>query len=241
MNNRKNSYQALLIDLDGTLLNLNIDKFVPAYINALSEKFTRYINREDFISHLFKATTIMAENDDPLMKNEAVFYDEFYRRTGLERNHVKSVADDFYRQEFPALSFWGKEHPYSRAVIEAAKGKNLILTLATNPVFPTAATMHRLSWSGLSRQDFQLITTMDNMHFCKPKKEYYLEIAEKIKCPPEKCLMAGNDTLEDLNASEAGMGTFLVEDFIIQRGEGEPRCDYRGSLQDLVGFIEQLR
>jgi len=241
MNNRKNSYRALLIDLDGTLLNLDIDRFIPVYLEALSKKFTGYINQEDFISHLFRATSRMVENDDPLMKNEAVFYDEFYRLTGLERNQVKSIADDFYRQEFSALSFFGKKHPYSRAVIEAAKSKNLVLTLATNPVFPAAATMHRLSWSGLSRQDFQLVTTMDNMHFCKPRKEYYLEIAEKINCPPEHCLMAGNDTLEDLNASEAGMGTFLVEDFIIQRGEEEPGCDYRGSLQDLVGFIEKLR
>ncbi len=112
--------------------------------------------------------------------------------------------------------------------------------LATNPIFPATAILQRLSWSGLSADNFQLITTMENMHFCKPNPGYYLEITSNINCPPENCLMAGNDTIEDLNASEAGIDTFLVEDSILHRGEEEPISNYRGSLKDLALFINSI-
>lgn len=234
-------YDALLIDLDGTLIDLDIDNFTLAYIDDLSGKFVDFISRDDFVTHLFGSTAKMIENSDPTKKNETVFYEDFCRRIGYDREQIKNIVDDYYRNDFSSLNRWAKGHPYARAIIESAKKKNLTLILATNPVFPATAVLQRLSWSGLSEKDFELVTSMENMHFCKPKKEYYLEIADRIKCPPERCLMAGNDALEDLSASKAGMDTFLVEDFILNRGADEPACNYRGSLKSLVKLIEDLR
>lgn len=238
--NNKNSYKALLIDLDGTLLELDIQQFIDAYIDALSEKFTDYLDKEAFAGHLFGATSVMVNDDNPRKNNEEVFYEDFCRRIRLNKEEIKPVVGDFYRNIFPQLSCWGREHPHANAVIEAAKARDLTLVLATNPIFPAAAILERLSWSGFTEKDFAFITTMENMHFCKPKKEYYLEIADKINCPPEKCLMAGNDTLEDLIAAKAGMDTYLVDDFILQRDQEEPVCDYRGSLKELAAFLHAL-
>ncbi len=241
INKKAKYYEALLLDLDGTLLDIDLEKFIFAYIDALSQRFTDYIKRDDFIRYLFESTSVMVANEDPLKKNKTVFYEDFCRRIGLAHNQIKPLIDDFYRHDFPGLSCWGREHPYARPVIETARKKNLPLILATNPIFPTTAVLQRLSWGGLSDSDFQLITSMENMHFCKPKPQYYLEISRKINCPPESCLMAGNDTLEDLIASEVGMTTYLVEDSILHRSDSEPVSDYRGSLKDLAAFIENLQ
>lgn len=237
MDNKK--YEALLLDLDGTLLEIDLEKFIIAYIEALAERFTDHIDRHDFARHLFGSTSMMIENIDPTKSNRTVFYEDFCRRIGLDHDQIEPIIEDFYRNDFPALSCWGKKQPHAPAVIDAARKKNIPVILATNPLFPTTAVLQRLSWGGLSPDHFQLITTMDNMHFCKPRPEYYLEIAAKIDCPPERCLMAGNDTVEDLVAAEAGMATFLVDDFILQRSEREPISDYRGSLEELVTFIDQ--
>ena len=78
------------------------------------------------------------------------------------------------------------------------------------------------------------------MHFCKTKPPYYLEIARCINSPPEKCLLARNETLKDFNASEAGIDIFLVENLLIHRINKEPSCTYRGSLHDLALFIKSL-
>jgi FMN phosphatase YigB (HAD superfamily) len=236
---RKGKYDAILLDLDGTLLDIDLDQFIPAYITALSGRFSDYIEPHTFSAHLFGSTTVMVNNSDPSKKNREVFYEDFCRRIGYSYEKIKPVIDDFYRNDFPKLSCWGRELPHSEAVIEAALAQKVPLVLATNPIFPPEAVYERIKWAGLSLDQFTLITTMDNMHFCKPNLDYYLEIAAKINCPPGNCLMAGNDTLEDLIATEVGMDTFLVEDHILHRMDHDPDYDYRGSLEDLANFLKQ--
>ena len=240
INNNRKSYDAILVDLDGTLIDLDLNKFIPAYVDALAKRFTGRVDHDGFIRHLLQATLIMVKNRDPHKKNKVVFYEEFCSRIGYTFEEIEPIIDDFYRKDFPNLSCWGQELPFARLVVETAQKKNLPLILATNPLFPLAAVLHRLTWAGLNSDDFKLVTTMDNMHYCKPNPEYYLEISQKIDCPPERCLMAGNDTLEDLIAAEVGMDTFLVEDFILHRAGIEPVSNYRGSLEDLAAFIENL-
>lgn len=239
MNNRRaGRFEAILLDLDGTLLDLDVEEFISAYIDLLARRFESIIDRDLFASHLFQSTSLMVQNEDPGEKNIKVFYDDFCRRIGMSLEEIEPIVKGFYRHDFPTLNNFGREHPYARNLIDAARTKGLPLVLATNPIFPQTAIEQRLGWGGLSAGLFELITSMENMHFCKPNPDYYREIAAKIGCRPEKCLMAGNDTLEDLSASEAGMKTFLVEDHLLHRGGGEPVCDYRGRLKDLVTLIK---
>jgi len=236
----KKQYEALLVDLDGTLLNIDLDSFILAYVDALSSRFTGLVEKENFIRHLFTATALMVENSDPAVNNEKTFYEVFCPLIGQPLENIKPIIDHFYKNDFPALSCWGSEQKAAKAVVETAKAKKIPLVLATNPIFPSTATLQRLAWAGLKAEDFDLITTMETMHFCKPNPQYYLEVAGKIGCPPESCLMAGNDTLEDLVAAEVGMDTFLVDDFILLRSGIKYVYDYRGSLEDYLAFIRTL-
>ena len=239
--NNQSDYDALLVDLDGTLLHIDLEKFIMAYVDALSDRFTDMIGKEEFIRHLFKATALMVENIDPTTNNETAFYAAFCPLIRQPLKKIEPIIDHFYRNDFPKLSRWGRKHPAAQEVVKAAHRRKIPLVLATNPIFPATATRQRLAWSGLRESDFELITTMEIMHFCKPQPEYYLEISEKISCSPQRCLMAGNDTLEDLIAVKAGMKTFLVEDSILQRSEVNLSSDYRGSLKDFALFISKLK
>ena len=234
-------YQALLVDLDGTLLDLDIEQFVPAYIISLSRRFTAYAGPENFARYLLGSTRVMIENADPHLTNETVFYNDFCRRLGQPYAVLSPIVEQFYKSDFPELCNWGKPCAGARSVIDAARARNLRLVLATQPIFPLTAIEQRLAWGGLSGGDFDLITSLENMHFCKPKPEYYLEIAEKINRPPERCLMAGNDVQEDLCAAKTGMATFLVEGYVIDRGEPAPAINHRGTLQDLAELINSSR
>jgi len=236
----RESYKALFLDLDGTLLDLDIEKFIPAYLEALSERFDDMISKESFIGHLFASTAKMVQNSDPGKINKAVFYEDFCQRIGYTYDCIKPIIDDFYEKDFPKLKCWGKEHPHAEKLLNTSRDKNLTLVLATNPIFPATAVLQRLSWGGISDECFSLITTMENMHFCKPKPEYYREIIEKLHLEPEDCLMAGNDTLEDTSASLIGIDTYLVEDFILHRGENSLPAKYSGNLRDLANFIDNL-
>jgi FMN phosphatase YigB (HAD superfamily) len=75
------------------------------------------------------------------------------------------------------------------------------------------------------------------MSTCKPNPEYFLDLASRLDVEPSACLMVGNDVQQDLPASEAGMGTFLVEGQVIDRGSSQFEPDARGSLEDLGRFL----
>jgi len=232
-------FDALLLDLDGTLLQLDLLRFIPAYMEALAAYFSPRLPREKFTAHLFAAIKAMLESDDPGRTNEAVFYEEFCRRLEVERREIDPLIERFYREEFPRLRSWGAPRPHAREVLEAARRRGLKLVLATQPVFPRSAVVERLSWGGISAASFDLITTIENMHYCKPRPEYYAQITQMIAVPPERCLMAGNDTVEDMSAARVGMATFLVEGEIIDRGEAALPPHYRGTLAELAALIEE--
>ena len=67
------------------------------------------------------------------------------------------------------------------------------------------ATYERIRWAGLTNDDFECITTYENIGYCKPKKEYYTAVANAIGVLPEECLMVGNDVDDDMPAAEFGM------------------------------------
>ena len=63
----------LLFDLDDTLLDTNIEAFVPAYFQMLSEHLTPYVSPNLMLPALVAATKRMMDNDDPSRTLEAVF------------------------------------------------------------------------------------------------------------------------------------------------------------------------
>ena len=97
-----------------------------------------------------------------------------------------------------------------------------------------------MQWAGIDNFSWDLVTTYENSRACKPNPLYFRQIIEEIKVSPEECLMVGNDVQEDLVASTLGMKTFLVTDYLIDRGQPLYQPDHRGSLQDLLSFIKEL-
>jgi FMN phosphatase YigB (HAD superfamily) len=103
------------------------------------------------------------------------------------------------------------------------------------------AQLERLSWLGLSAEDFDHITSYDNSRYCKPNPEYYREICRVIGVHPEDCLMIGNDESDDMKgASLAGMECFLVTDHRIM-SEHFMWTGERGSFEQALRMIERMR
>ena len=113
------------------------------------------------------------------------------------------------------------------------------MVVATNPVFPLQAIRERLRWGGFGDTEFTLITSYENMHFCKPRRQYYKEILRMLGRKPAECWMIGNDVGEDLVAGELGISTFLVQDYLIP-GRKEPAATRTGYMADLPNFVNKM-
>ncbi|RJQ09682.1 MAG: HAD family hydrolase [Bacillota bacterium] len=231
---------AVLFDLDGTLLRIEVEAFFPDYFSRLASHLAGYIPPPEFTPRLMKATHAMINDRDPFRTNREVFMEDFFAGLDHSQETLLPVFDAFYRDEFPKLSTHATPAEGAREAVEAVMAQGRRVVVATAPVFPRAAIDERLRWAGLQDVAFALVTSYENMHFCKPHPEYYDEIARQLGCRPSECLMVGNDVEEDLAAADAGMLTFLAGPEIIHRGKRPMAPHYRGTLEDLSALLESL-
>ncbi|MFZ5942787.1 MAG: HAD family hydrolase [Bacillota bacterium] len=231
--------KAVLFDLDGTLLPLDLDLFIKKYFEALGPYFAHKIEPKIFLKELMLSTEEMIKNIGQFT-NEEVFMDNFLPRIKANREEMYPLFEKFYEEEFPKL----KEHTgytcLAREIVGHAFQKGYKIVLATNPIFPRKAVEHRMEWAGVLDLPWSHITYYENSRFSKPNPAYFQDISDKLGVMPEECLMVGNDVQEDLVSSTIGMKTFLVTDCLINRGNPLFSPDYEGDYLSLHKFIFSL-
>jgi len=232
------NYTTLLLDLDGTLLDIEVSFFLGPMVEAMHACFSDLLDMERFRDGLFGSTeAIMIEARSDGESNRDGFNVAFARLTGLSERQFVKRFDHFYREVFPTLTGYGRPADGALGFVEKAAEAGYTLCLATNPIFPASAVIERIGWAGLDPDLFSFIPGLENMSTCKPSIDYYLELAAILDVDPSDCLMVGNDVQQDLPASEVGMGTFLVEGHVVDRGSMDLKPDARGNLRDLTAML----
>ncbi len=231
------SIKTILFDLDGTLLPMDQDLFIKAYLGGLAKKLAPhgYIP-EPFYKAMWAGVGSMVKNDGSVRNDEA-FWNTF---CGLLGDHVRNdepIFNEFYRNEFQEISAVCGHNPESKAVIDTLKAAGYQLILATNPLFPAIATESRIRWAGLSPEDFEHYTVYDNSYHCKPNPAYYQDIIDQLDLNPSECLMVGNDVEEDMITETLGMKVFLLTDCLINKYDKDISCYPHGGFKELLKYL----
>lgn len=233
-------FKAVLFDLDGTLLNIDMDYFLKHYFRKMVELAAEmgYKEGNRLVDQVWRSTEVMIADLNPESSNEEVFMNDFCQNWPYSPEEITFFFERYYQECFPRLEGFCSPFPGIPDMVRYIMEKELKVVIATNAVFPMSALQDRIRWAGLGHYDFELVTSYELMHFCKPHVQYYEEIAERIGVHPEECLMIGNDTGEDLPAGKIGMKTFLMEDMLIDKGSSH-QPDWRGRLPDLFEFVRK--
>ena len=230
----------ILCDLDGTLIHFDHHLFVKNYIGLLSKKLSNYVDPLEFSNHLLTATGVMIKNTDGTKTNYDIFWSYFKEKTNYPFDKLNPLIDEFYEKDFHQLKTM-ITLPAMAPVIDKITSLKIPIALATNPVFPKAAVMTRLSWAGFSDSQFNLITTYETSHYCKPNPAYYQEIVDILGIAPHECLMIGNDVSEDLAAGKIGIKTYLLTDALINAKNIENiQSDYIGTTAQLLNDLDEI-
>jgi FMN phosphatase YigB (HAD superfamily) len=231
----------LLLDLDDTLLDTNMEAFIPAYFQALSGALAGRVAPEAMLPALMGGTNCMLANDDPAHTLCEVFDAHFFPTLGIEREVLQPQIDSFYDTVFPTLR--GVTNPRSGAIelVEWAFSKGHRLAIATNPLFPLKAIHHRLRWAGLppEKYAFALVSSYETFHFSKSIPAYFTEVMGQLGWPEEPVVMVGNDIEMDLRpAQAAGLPVFWVK----ASDDGTPEhADLpQGTLAGLRSWLESV-
>ena len=230
----------ILFDLDGTLLPMDQDVFVKQYFGLLAKKLAPHgYDAKKLVDSIWAGTAAMVRNNGECT-NEQAFWNCFAQLMGEHTRKDEPIFDDYYRNEFNSVQQVCGFNPMAAETVKRAKQLGFRVALATNPLFPAIATENRMRWAGLDADDFELYTTYENAHFCKPNLEYYKEILAKLNVPAEECLMVGNDVGEDMITEKLGMKVFLLTDCLINKSGTDISAWPHGSFAELTAYIEGL-
>lgn len=232
--------KAILFDMDGTLLPMDEDEFTKGYFKLLAKKLCPLgLGGEELINAVWNGTKAMYKNDGT-KTNEKVFWESFEKETKLDYMPFYEASKDFYPNEFHGARVFTKENELAAVAVKVAHEKADKVVLATNPLFPMTGQSERMSWMGLSQDDFDMVTSYENSSFTKPNTKYFEQICEKIGVEPKDCVMIGNNEDEDMfPAQSLGMDTFLVEDFV-KKSKTKNYLGKRGSFEDMLEFLKSL-
>ncbi len=203
----------LLLDLDDTLLNTNIEVFIPAYYQALSAALADKIAPEVMLPALMSGTKAMMVNLDPALTLREVFDAHFFPRLNLDRRFLQERIDHFYDEVFPRLGSLTTPIPEAVRLVDWAFEQGHRVVIATNPLFPLKAIQHRLRWAGLppEKYPFALVTSYETFHFTKETVAYYPEILAQVGWPDDPVVMVGDDIEREVKPTQAaGLSVFWV-------------------------------
>lgn len=229
----------VLFDLDGTLLDIELDPFLHDYLRALgpyvAQVLDNGIDGDEAASAVMVGTSAMSR-PHPGRTNRQVFNEEFERVTGadLSRPVFMQALERFYDDVFPALG--GELRGFDGAVlaVQTALDLGLKVAIATNPIFPLSAVKTRMRWAGIDGLAVHEITSYETMEATKPHPAYYFQTAARLGVSPHECLMVGDDRILDMSAADTGMRTYYVG------ARPFSACDWSGSLTELPALLKRL-
>ncbi len=229
----------LLLDLDDTLLDTNMDAFIPAYFKALSGALADVVSPDLMLPALVSGTKAMIANTDPARSLREVFDGYFFTQLGMDRSSLQARIDSFYEESFPALGSLTHQVPEAIRLVDWAFEQGHRVAIATNPLFPLRAIQHRLTWAGLppEQDPFALVSSYEKFHFTKETVAYYPEVLAQLGWPDDPTVMVGDDIDREVKPTQAaGMPVFWVR-------KGVAGSDYpsipQGRLDSVRAWLEK--
>lgn len=232
----------VFFDMDGTLIDCEAERFIPAYADAIRRKFAGYDKAEDIVKTVLRSPVCMISNGGSRTNREAFleYAENMKERTGMTARELEARMMELYDHEYLALAPVVTKKPLMIKAVGVLKSKGYRLVVTTNPLFPLCALLRRLEWGGLDASDFEFVTSYETSGYAKPGTGYYVQTLERLHMDPARTLIVGNDMKEDVaSGSRAGMETYFLTDFPIM-SDDEVRPDHEGDSAAFLAFCESL-
>jgi beta-phosphoglucomutase-like phosphatase (HAD superfamily) len=156
---------------------------------------------------------------------------------------MRPLLEQFYAEIFPSLQTVTAPRPDAIHLVDYAVAQGHTLVVATNPIFPRQAILHRLDWAGLpaERTPFALITDYEHFHFSKPNPAFFAEILAQLGWPAQPAVAIGNSLEDDLlPAARLGLPVFWVNPATTSLPSGLHPLSDGGSLADVIPWLEKI-
>jgi FMN phosphatase YigB (HAD superfamily) len=198
---------AVLFDLDGTLLDIDGEGFLDAYVDALASWWGPADGAA--FRQAVMAASVPIFRPHPGRPNGDVFRHHLGAHLGIAPDEVARRMARFHDEALPRLRFPRRPVPEARGCVQECLEAGWRVVVATTPIYRPEVIDMRLRWAGLDDLPWDLVTHSELMSTCKPSAAYFAETAALLDLPPARCVMVGDDPLQDGPAIEVGMPALL--------------------------------
>lgn len=234
------AYRAIFFDLDGTLLPMEVEEFMGAYMKSLGTYVAQHGGDSKTFGAAMKAGIQNMAHHDPALTNEQAYFQAFYQLVEGGPETWEPLFADYYENVFPQVGKDVTPNPAAARALETLAYKGYTLALTTMPMFPEIAVRGRLKWAGVNPDLFSRITSFENSRSIKPHLRYYAENLAACNVAGIDVLMVGNNTVEDLSAMDAGTDGYLVTDFLLDAVGYNLETVKHGTLEGFADWAETL-
>jgi FMN phosphatase YigB (HAD superfamily) len=202
--------EALLLDLDGTLVDIDGDAFLEAYLDAAAAGLNDLVDPDRFREALWSAAIPLMVEPHASRTNADALWAALADLLDTPAPTLRARVDAWLAEtDLTRILPGGGPVPGAHRLITAARRRRLRLAVATMPIYPLAVVQERLRRGGLADVPWDVVAT-EEMHAVKPQPAYWLELADRLAVTPAACLVVGDDYFRDMAAREVGMQTFYV-------------------------------
>ena len=242
------TYDAIFFDMDGTLVDLDPHTFLERYYRLLDARARRAgINAGVFNQALDAGFLAMGDHPSTIT-NAAAFWNAFFDAYAAiagpvllkDKRMLVDFLQGFYDEEFPTIGKGVVPNPAAQEAVALLAAKGYPLYLTTMPLFPRAGVLARLAWAQVDGSLFSRITCYDNSTAVKPQLAYYYENLAVAGARPDRVLMVGNNTVDDLACLDTGMDAYLVTDCLINDNGFDVASVKHGTLAQFAAFAQSL-
>jgi len=225
--------RAVLFDLDGTLLDIDVDQFIERYTRSVARQLLPEDADRGFAVLAGSTYAMLAPeaNDDT---NQACLLRQLSDNLGKSPAEIWRSILSLTKDLLPAFKVMAKPIAGAADVVREVHERGLKVVVATMPIYPRHVMMERLDWAGVRTEWIDHVACLEANRSTKPHKSYFLEMADAVATPPEECLMVGDDEDQDMPALAAGMSVHMLT-APRKAPEGQERLRV-GRVQDLTSI-----
>ena len=234
------SIEAVLFDLDGTLLGVDMHTFISNYLAGLAARLEDLAHSRQVTEKMRDAVVDMLTRVAGQLTLEQRMLTHLQQSLAIPPHRYHQALADFCQDNLPGLASCIQEHPLSRPLLKACQRFDWKVVLATNPIFPRPVIDARIKWAGLEPDFFHFVTDYETSRHCKPHLEYFQEILARLDVSAESCLMVGNDSWHDMAARRTGMRTCLLTTWRIDHRQTRFSPDWEGSHEEFLAMLRSF-
>ncbi|MCL6595039.1 MAG: HAD family hydrolase [Firmicutes bacterium] len=228
--------RGLLLDLDNTLIQVDVDAFVERYARAVARRLMPEDPERGMAVVAGASYRLLAERS-PKERNRDRLLRALAAELGEEPRALWTRLESVAAEVLPALRPLVRPLPGAREVVAEARRRGLRLALATNPIYPRRVIVERMRWSGLGEEDVDHVACLEASSATKPDPAYFAELAAALGLEEEECLMVGDDPDQDVPEGESALHVHLLAPADGEAGRGRVR---RGPLASLWRVWDDL-